>query len=183
MTCLARSYEQPAKLVSARSETFYCVIQDSLWNFLPPDTLALVASHLKPRYIAAARETCKAWRHGISRGVTTLAPNVQSPSGGRIGSVASYYLYAALRWQDMPMLLVSSLVLIDHHMHCGQPNPDKLEVLQQPLHVAPFHALHSTGSRSLSAAAHRAAHVSARARPDMTGPLLRTPSCTCAGCF
>ena len=106
-TCLARSSEQSAKLSSARAETLHCVIQDSLWNFLPPDTLALVASHLKPRYIAAARETCKAWRHGISRGVITLAPNVQSPSGGRIGSVASYYLYAALRWQDMPMLLVS----------------------------------------------------------------------------
>ena len=108
--------------MSARSETLYWVIQDSLWNFLPPDTLALVASHLKPRYIAAARETCKAWRHGISRGVTTLAPNVQSPSGGRIGSVASYYLYAALRWQDMPMLLVSSRMPIVHHMHCGQPH-------------------------------------------------------------
>lgn len=76
------------------------------WDCLPPDTLALVASHLKPSYIAAARQTCKAWRHGISRGVTTLTPNVQSPAGNRVGSVASYYLYGALRWQDMPQLLV-----------------------------------------------------------------------------
>ena len=146
-TCLARSSEQSAKLSSARAKTLYCVIQDSLWNFLPPDTLALVASHLKPRYIAAARETCKAWRHGISRGVITLAPNVQSPSGGRIGSVASYYLYAALRWQDMPMLLVSSFMLIDHHMHCGQPDSGKSETLQQPLRDASIHALHFKGSR------------------------------------
>ena len=76
------------------------------WDCLPPDTLALVASHLKPSYIAVARQTCKAWRHGISRGVTTLTPNVQSPAGNRVGSVASYYLYGALRWQDMPQLLV-----------------------------------------------------------------------------
>jgi len=77
------------------------------WDCLPPDTLAIVASHLKSSYVAAARQTCKAWRHGISRGVTTLAPNVQSPAGNRTGSVASYYLYAALRWQDIPQLLVS----------------------------------------------------------------------------
>lgn len=76
------------------------------WDCLPPDTLALVASHLKPSHIASARQTCKAWRHGISRGVTTLTPNVQSPAGNRVGSVASYYLYGALRWQDMPQLLV-----------------------------------------------------------------------------
>lgn len=81
--------------------------RQSFWDCLPADTLALVASHLKPRHIAAARETCKAWRYGISRGVTTLAPNVQSPAGNRVGSVASFYLYAALRWQDMPQLLVN----------------------------------------------------------------------------
>lgn len=81
------------------------------WDCLPPDTLAIVASYLKPSYIAAARQTCRAWRHGISRGVTTLAPHVQSPAGNRVGSVASYYLYAALRWQDMPQLLVSLPVL------------------------------------------------------------------------
>ena len=51
--------------------------------------------------------------------------------------MASYYLYAALRWQDMPMLLVSSLTLTVNLMHClSQPISSMLEALQQPLHDA-----------------------------------------------
>jgi hypothetical protein len=75
------------------------------WDSLPLDVLASVAAYLRPKYIADARLVCKSWCEGISLGVKQLQPKLQSPLGGRTGSLAGLYVYA-MRWHEMSLLLV-----------------------------------------------------------------------------
>lgn len=82
------------------------LVSGSDWDSLPLDVLASVALHLRPKYIADARLVCKSWCRGVSLGVKHLQPKLQSPLGGRSGSLAGLYVYA-MRWHEMPLLLVS----------------------------------------------------------------------------
>lgn len=77
------------------------VLYESDWDYLPADALACVASRLKPRDLASARLVSKAFRVGISLGVTKLQPKLQSILGGR----GSLYL-SKMRWDEMKHLLV-----------------------------------------------------------------------------